>query len=57
MHLAEKIAEYLRAAGLDVRIAEPVTFALVGLVESAATRWLDSPGGVSSEELSTDLTG
>jgi predicted aminopeptidase len=30
VHLAEKIAEYLRAAGLDVRIAEPVTFALVG---------------------------
>ncbi len=57
MHLAEKIAEYLRAAGLDVRIAEPVAFALVRLVESAATRWLDSPGGVSLEELSTDLTG
>ncbi len=57
MHLAEKIAEYLRAAGLDVRIVEPVAFALVGLAESAATRWLDSPGGVSSEELSTDLTG
>jgi len=57
VHLAEKIAEYLRAAGLDVRIVEPVAFALVGLAESAATRWLDSPGGVSSEELSTDLTG
>jgi len=57
VHLAEKIAEYLRAAELDVRVAEPVAFALVGLVESAATRWLDSPGGVSSEELSTDLTG
>ena len=57
MHLAEKIAEYLRAAGLDVRIAEPVAFALVGLAESAATRWLDSPGGVSLEELSTNLTG
>ena len=45
------------AAELDVRVAEPVAFALVGLVESAATRWLDSPGGVSSEELSTDLKG
>ncbi len=56
VHLAEKIAEYLRAAELDVRVAEPVAFALVGLVESAATRWLESPGGVSLEELSTDLT-
>ncbi len=55
-YLTGRITEYLRAAQLDERVAEPVAFALVGLVESAATRWLDNPASVSLDELSEYLT-
>lgn len=55
-YLTGRIAEYLHAAELDARIAEPVAFALVGMVESAATRWLDNPGETTLDELSASLT-
>lgn len=42
---------YLDVLGVRAPFTEPVAFALVGLVESAAGRWLESPGDVSREEL------
>lgn len=46
---------YLTVFGLDPRAAEPVAFALVGLVESSTTRWLENPRGLDQTELAALL--
>ncbi|WP_158895109.1 TetR/AcrR family transcriptional regulator [Amycolatopsis anabasis] len=46
---------YLREFGLDARVAEPIAFGLVGLVESSTARWLENPGGMSRAELAGHL--
>ncbi|NKQ56870.1 TetR/AcrR family transcriptional regulator [Amycolatopsis sp. K13G38] len=47
---------YLRLFGLDARLAEPIAFGVVGLVESAAARWLANPSGLTRDELAALLT-
>ena len=54
---------YARAAtlhavgsGLDVRIAQPAAFGIVGLVDAAAARWMDDPQGLSPDELTSLLS-
>lgn len=42
---------YLRTFGVATRVAEPIAFGLVGLVESSTARWLENPGGMAREEL------
>lgn len=46
-HLTDLFDRYLKLFGIESPLVEPVAFALVGLVESAAARWLENPGGVS----------
>lgn len=55
--LAERLARYLRGVGLDSEAVETVAFGVVGHVESATTRWLDSPGETSRAELVEQLSG
>lgn len=53
-HLTRLFAHYLHTFELDTRVAEPIAFAVVGLVESSTTRWLENPHDMEREEL-TDL--
>ena len=55
-HLTLLFEHYLRAFEQDTRVAEPIAFGLVGLVESTTSRWVDNPGGMDRDEL-TDLLG
>ncbi|MDV6010939.1 TetR/AcrR family transcriptional regulator [Haloechinothrix sp. LS1_15] len=59
--LAARISEILRAylnvLGLDTRIADPAAFGLIGLVESAARRWMNEPNALSREEFIHTVTG
>jgi AcrR family transcriptional regulator len=52
--LCQLFAVYLTAFGLDTD-PQPLAFAIVGLVESSAGRWLDQPGPTSAEALVADL--
>lgn len=56
-HLTELFSAYLRAFGLDPRPAETAAFGLLGYVESATNRWLDSPTGSGKDELVAMLAG
>ncbi len=42
---------YLDTFDLDARIAEPLAFGLVGLVDTSAARWLENPRGIELPEL------
>lgn len=42
-NVAGQLAGYFRAVGLDAAPAEPLSFGIVGFVESAATNWLNHP--------------
>jgi len=55
-HLAGIFTYYLTEFGADTRLAELSAFALVGLVESAISRWLDNPAGLTRDELAGQLT-
>lgn len=48
---------YHEALGLDVRLAQPTAFGIVGLVDAAAARWLDDPLDLTREELTSLLSG
>lgn len=50
-NLTAMFETYLGLFGVDDRLAEPVAFALVGLVESSAGRWLENPRGLTRDEL------
>lgn len=52
--LGQLFAVYLNAFGLDTD-PQPLAFAIVGLVESSAGRWLDQPGPTSADRLVADL--
>lgn len=43
LHATQVIGEFMRQAGLDSGAAELWGFGIVGLVRSAADRWLDQP--------------
>ncbi|WP_045379371.1 TetR/AcrR family transcriptional regulator [Mycobacterium kyorinense] len=49
--LAQLLADYLNAFGIDPRPAEPLGFGIVGFVDSAARQWLQQRGAYSQEEL------
>ncbi|GAS91546.1 TetR/AcrR family transcriptional regulator [Mycolicibacterium brisbanense] len=52
--LCQLFAVYLNAFGVDTD-PQPLAFAIVGLVESSAGRWLDHPGQTSADGLVADL--
>jgi AcrR family transcriptional regulator len=52
--LCQLFAVYLNAFGVDTD-PQPLAFAIVGLVESSAGRWLDQPGSTSAERLVAEL--
>lgn len=49
--LVRLIDSYVEALGLDTRITQPLSFGLVGFVDSAAGRWVEEPGEVSLAEM------
>ncbi|SFA93207.1 transcriptional regulator, TetR family [Amycolatopsis marina] len=56
VHLTGMFHGYLSQFGLDPRPAETVAFGIVGYVESATTRWLESEGTITQDELAGLLT-
>lgn len=56
-HLTLLFRHHLTAFGVGTRAAEPLAFGIVGLVESTAARWLDQPGDMTRDELTTLLSG
>lgn len=56
-NLSEVWAEYFNAWGLDERLAEVLAYGIVGFVETAATRWLDSPNPLARDEFTTQVAG
>jgi AcrR family transcriptional regulator len=55
-HLTRLFTYYLSEFGADTGLAEINAFMLVGMVESAISRWLDSPGEVSRGALARHLS-
>jgi AcrR family transcriptional regulator len=55
-HLTRIFTHYLRQFDAESRMAEPGAFALVGLVESTISHWLDNPAGLARDELASQLT-
>lgn len=57
-HLSAMLSHYLTQADADAdtRVAGLGAFALVGLVESTISRWLDNPAGLGRDELAGHLT-
>jgi AcrR family transcriptional regulator len=57
--IATRIVElfdfYLGKFGVCLRYTEVTAFGLVGMVEAAAARWLDKPGDLTLDELSSYL--
>ncbi|SFW85622.1 TetR/AcrR family transcriptional regulator [Amycolatopsis australiensis] len=47
---------YLTAFQLDTRIADVVSFGVVGLVDSCAAQWLEEPRGITRTQLTDLLT-
>lgn len=54
-HLTRLFEHYLGIFGIDGRVAEPVAYGIVGLVESSALRWLANPDGITHDQLVTLL--
>jgi AcrR family transcriptional regulator len=55
-HLTRLFTYYLSEFGADTGLAEINSFMLVGMVESAISRWLDSPGDVTRDVLALHLS-
>lgn len=57
-HLRELLGAYIALLGGDPRIADPLAFGLIGMVETAAVRWVTSSDPLlDRDELVTHLTG
>lgn len=54
--MTDLFTHYLTEFGAETRMAEPSAYALVGMVESAISRWLDNPVGLTRIELADQLT-
>lgn len=54
-YLAGLFETYLTAFGLDTRVAEPLGFGIIGLVESATSQWLHQSTRMSGDELTEEL--
>lgn len=48
---------YLAAFELDTGLARPLAHGLVGYVDSAASHWIDQPGGLTLEQMTDFLVG
>lgn len=55
--LTTLLEAYHETFGLDVRVAQPTAFGIVGMVDSAAARWLDDPQGLTEDELTSLVSG
>lgn len=55
-HVTVIFTHVLTEFGADARLAEVDAFAMVGMVESAISQWLDNPAGVTRDELARHLT-
>ncbi|MEU4805414.1 TetR/AcrR family transcriptional regulator [Actinosynnema sp. NPDC023587] len=49
--LRDLIGGYLAVLGVGARVADPLAFGLVGMVESATARWSAEPGGLDRAQL------
>lgn len=49
------LAAYLEVLGANSRVADPLSFGLVGMVEATANRWLDEPGELPLDDLVVEL--
>lgn len=54
--LRDLLGGYLRLFDRDPRLADPLAFGLVGMVESTAVRWQAAPGTVGRDELLDQLS-
>lgn len=54
-HLTRLLEHCLSVFGIDGRVAEPLAYGVVGLVESSVIRWLDNPHGIEAPELADRL--
>lgn len=54
--LADLLGGYLGVLGLDPRSADPLSYGLVGMVESATERWLVAPGSLTRHGLVSQLS-
>ncbi|WP_236794466.1 TetR/AcrR family transcriptional regulator [Amycolatopsis sp. GM8] len=55
-YLTDLFEQFNKAFEMDTRAAEPLAFALVGLVDSSTTQWLEHPGDLDHPEFSALLT-
>jgi AcrR family transcriptional regulator len=55
LHLTGLFTDYLAAFGLPTERAEPAGFGIVGLVETASSRWLEDPTQMTRDQLTLDL--
>lgn len=55
-HLTVLLGFYLSAFGIDKRVAEPLGFGVVGMVDLSTVRWLENPSEMDREELVDLLT-
>lgn len=55
-HLTQLFEFYLTALGLDTRVAEPLGFGVVGLVDLSTVRWLENPRDMDQAELADLLS-
>lgn len=53
--LRDLLAGYLTAFELDIQVADPLAFGLVGMVESTTDRWLAAPGQLGIDDLVAQL--
>ncbi|HEY2042127.1 MAG TPA: TetR/AcrR family transcriptional regulator [Jatrophihabitans sp.] len=56
VQVAALFNSYAAALRISVRFAEPLAFGLVGFMESAGDRWLNSPDRFTAAELADQLT-
>lgn len=54
--LSQVFAYYLTMFQLDTRIADVLSFGVVGLVDSCTAQWLEAPRGISKTQLAGLLT-
>lgn len=55
--LAAVVGGYTTLLGAGDRVADPLSFGLVGMVESTTARWSGEPGALDRDELITRLSG
>jgi len=55
--LVALLEQYVVLLGLDARLTRPLSFGLVGMVDGAASQWVDDPQGVGTAEMVDQLAG